>query len=158
VIETLFAQLQSRFSNYQFRSAANFAWSPQTQVVYYRPESLQRAEGYYRLLHELSHAELGHSSYRYDIELIRMEIAAWHYAQSLAKEIKLSISEHTCDEHLETYRDWLYARSRCPTCHATGLQNDLLAYVCSHCRTSWGVPRAQLCQVQRRLQSLPTPI
>jgi hypothetical protein len=151
-------QLRASFTQYCFEAAPHFAWSPKTQTIYYQPGSMNKADGSHRLLHELSHAELGHANYRYDIELIRMEVAAWQHACLLAKDLRLRISAKSCDGHLETYRNWLYARSRCPTCQATGLQNNDLAYACSHCRSSWQVPRAQLCRIQRRRQTTPTPV
>ncbi len=155
---SLLDQLRASFGQYHFEAAAQFAWSPETGTIYYHSPGIQKSSGYHRLLHEVAHAELGHATYRYDIELIRMEVAAWRHARALAKDVGLRISDRACDRHLETYRDWLYLRSRCPTCQATGLQNGELAYVCSQCRSSWRVPRAQLCQIQRRRQTQPTPV
>jgi hypothetical protein len=153
------ATLQALFPELQFKAAPRFAWSPNTSTIYYHPQTLvDQRDGYHRLLHEIAHAKLGHSYFRYDVELVRLEVEAWHYAKNLAKGFGMRISNKTCNTHLETYRNWLYLRSRCPTCQSAGLQGSELLYACLRCRTTWNVPATQLCQVRRRIATLPTPI
>lgn len=152
----LLEELQATFGRYHFEAALQFAWSPEKMTIFYVPQSLSRADGYYRLMHEIAHGELGHHSYQYDVELVRLEVAAWRLAQKLIRGHSLRIPRSTSNKHLETYRNWLHVRSRCPTCSSAGLQNKQLLYVCAHCQTRWRVPRTQLCQVQRHIQMQPS--
>lgn len=144
--------------NVLFEPSDSFYWSYASKTIFYDRSVVESHSGKVSLLHEIAHAMLNHSSYIYDIELLRIEIAAWQLAQSLGQEYQVSITKEICDEHLETYRDWLYMRSACPACDKTGLQNKYRRYICTHCKAQWSVPRQQLCRVQRRLNKEPAII
>jgi lipopolysaccharide biosynthesis regulator YciM len=101
------------------------------------------------LIHELAHALLNHKNYRRDIELIEMETAAWHEAKQYGEKYNVEIKEDVIQDHLDTYRDWLHARSSCPNCLATGYQTKHLTYECPACTHSWKVNEARLCALRR---------
>lgn len=102
------------------------------------------------LLHELSHALLGHNTYLKDIELIEMERDAWHFAKTLlSPKYGITIEESTAEDALNTYRDWLHARSVCPKCTTTGMQSRKNTYKCITCGTFWKVNEARICHLRR---------
>jgi hypothetical protein len=57
---------------------------------------------------------------------------------------------------LDTYRDWLYKRSICPTCTAKCLQQgDFVHYRCFNCHTTWRVTASRFCRAYRRQKDVP---
>lgn len=145
-ITLLATKLQTDFPMYHFTEGDAFRWSPQEKTVYYNHASHDQSS----LLHEVSHAILNHTEYLKDIELIEMERAAWEYAQqSLGRQYGVVIEDETIQQSLDTYRDWLHARSTCPHCSATGIQAKKRRYKCIACTTSWHVNDARICALRR---------
>jgi len=125
----------------------DFFWSPNDKTIAYSPQDSQAVE---RLLHEYSHAILGHVSYARDIELIEHERDAWNHAKTvLAPQLGTEISAYIVENDLDTYRDWLHARSACPHCSSTGLQTSTRGYTCVACRGKWTVNDARICALRR---------
>lgn len=140
------------FPQYNLKPGTTFIWSPMVKTITYDP-SLSNA--IFLLLHELAHGELNHKSYRFDIELIRYEVAAWEHAKQLARNYGLEINEELVQDNLDTYRVWLHQRSICPHCQEIGLQSKKNIYNCINCRYSWRVNSARQCKLRRsRLQDL----
>ena len=125
----------------------------QTATVYY--VSSEDAHDIAELLHELGHALLRHEGYGQDIELLKLERAAWDEALSVAKRSDITISPDLIEEHLESYRDWMYARSRCPRCEQAGIQekSDNGTYRCPLCNTAWRVNEAKTCGLKRYMHT-----
>jgi len=149
----LIQQLKANHPDLTFTEADSFSWAPHKQTIYYN-STLPHAEAL--LLHELSHALLGHRAYRRDVELIAMETAAWKKAAEYAKEYAveqvatdLDGNDEVTQDHLDTYRDWLHARSTCPECSANGYQTEVLQYSCPACTHTWRVNEARLCALRR---------
>lgn len=127
----LILSLQKDYPMFRFIPSDKARWSPIEQKIYYTNDSIQT-------LHELGHAVLGHSEYRQDIELLQIERAAWNKAKELALTYGINIDDDTIERALDTYRDWLHQRSKCPNCGQTGLQNiDTLDYRCPNCQYTW---------------------
>lgn len=145
-----------QFPNIDFMSAQRFVWSPKKQVVYYDNRRLKTQAGQIALLHEIGHALLKHQTYEYDIDLINMEVEAWDEARRLAKQFKVSLNEEHINQCLETYRIWIYKRSRCPECSNISLQQTPTSYACFNCGSSWQV--AQSKTVQPRRMNCITPL
>ena len=150
---SLIQLLKAAHPEVSFVEADAFSWSPEKQTIFYN-SSLPDAEAL--LLHELSHALLGHRTYRRDVELIAMETAAWEQAVTYASEhtdelggFTLTINDDFVQDHLDTYRDWLHSRSTCPNCSANGYQTDTLHYACPACTHTWRVNEARLCALRR---------
>lgn len=147
-ISSLIAKLRAHFPQFQFIAGDVFRWAPEEMAIYYIDNALDAPS----LLHELSHAILDHREFDRDIQLIAYEQAAWHYAREvLAPEYRIAISSDHIEDSLDTYRDWLHARSRCPQCGATGLQSKQRLYVCLVCQTKWQVNDARQCQLRRNV-------
>lgn len=147
-ITSLITILKADFPDYSFEPSDEFRWSPPGKTIYYDPRSNDPAS----LLHELSHAILGHADYLRDIQLLEMERDAWHFAKTqLGPAYATPIGEASIEDALDTYRDWLHARSQCPKCLATGIQSKKYLYKCLACRSQWKVNDAKLCALRRRL-------
>lgn len=126
----------------------HFRWSPQSASVFVA--SLSSEEDLMTLLHETGHALAGHTTYTQDIQLLKLEREAWNIAQhTLAPQFALEISDKTIEKALDSYRDWLHARSICPQCGSTGVQNDETHYRCLACGSIWKVNDARTCRLRR---------
>jgi hypothetical protein len=145
-IISLATKLQADFPSFTFTPSDEFRWEPTEKAIFYDQQSNEHTS----LLHEVSHAVLDHKEYKKDIKLIELEREAWSYAlQTLAKRYNITISEDQIQDSLDTYRDWLHARSTCPTCHATGLQTRTNEYKCIVCASRWHTNDARVCALRR---------
>lgn len=145
-ITSLAAKLQSDFPELTLRNGEDFHWSPSEKTIYYKETKNDTAS----LLHEMSHALLEHRDYTKDIQLIEMERDAWEHATKiLAPKYQIIIDDSAVQNALDTYRDWLHARSTCPTCQATGVQTKKSQYTCVACDTNWRVNEARICALRR---------
>lgn len=87
------------------------------------------------LLHEVSHAILDHQDYAQDLERVKMENAAWEKAKKLALKYDIEVNEDLIQDELDTYRDWLHQKSRCPACGLTRFQTPDRRYHCPRCES-----------------------
>lgn len=141
----LIEKLKQEYPEFHFKKSTQFLWSPSEKTIYYTASDM----AYQLLLHELSHGILGHTTYTRDIELITMERDAWDTAGKIASSHNLSIDESLIESTLDSYRDWLHARSTCPKCTATGQQVKKFVYHCPACQHSWKVNEARVCNLRR---------
>lgn len=133
-----------------FKLSDKFAWDPTKKIIYFKnnaPDSLYK----HSLLHELAHAILEHSNYKNDIQLIKMERDAWALAKKMLREYAEEINFDYIEDCLDTYRDWIYSRSKCPRCSHVGLQSSINVYSCIFCIIDWKVPESRLCMVKRKI-------
>ena len=127
----------------------SYRWDPDSSTIFYSSQS----ENTPALLHELSHALLEHTGYTRDIELLGMERDAWQHAvNNLGPQLGANIPNEVAQEALDSYRDWLHARSTCPTCEATGIQSEKHTYTCIVCHTTWRVNDARQCALRRYIK------
>lgn len=153
-MEKLIAKLQAEFPELQFTPGKQFSWSPETGEISYNAQTADRRAAW-SLLHETGHALLRHRTYKADFELLRLEVAAWEKARELAQEIGLAINEDHIQDCLDTYRDWLYKRSICPTCTTKCLQQDDYSfYRCFNCHAVWRVSASRFCRAYRSTKNL----
>jgi hypothetical protein len=137
------SEIKEQFSQFTFTEHEVFHWSPKNNSVYYNPNALSKQEGIFQLFHELGHALSGHTNYTSGIQLLKIETEAWGRAQELAALYSLTIPSEQIERCLDSYRDWLYLRSRCPTCETTALETDQNTYHCFNCMQNWKVPSDQ---------------
>jgi hypothetical protein len=135
-----------RLSGVTFSKGDDFRWDHTTKTVYYRSSGPDTAS---YLLHEAGHATLDHQSYTDDMALIAMERAAWNEAVALSKQYGIPLSDDTIEDALDSYRDWLHARSTCPNCGSIGMQTSYEVYECLACHTKWKVNEARSCALRR---------
>lgn len=139
---------KSQFPGINFETGEDFRWSPRTQTVYIGTITCER--DVVTLLHEIGHAIAGHDGYDRDIDLLKLEREAWTVAKNdIAPLFDIGIDEDLVEQALDSYRDWLHARSRCPECNQNGIQQSLHAYKCLLCNTVWRVNDARRCGLKR---------
>jgi hypothetical protein len=145
-ITSLLPKLAIDFPQLTFSASDTFRWNPIERVIYYDSSSDDTSA----LLHEVAHGLLGHISYTKDVELLRVESDAWTFASNqLSSTYQVKIPDDTIQNALDTYRDWLHARSTCPQCQATGLQVGQMLYQCVACKSEWAVNEARTCALRR---------
>jgi len=145
------SQLTKDFPSFQFEASDDFHWSPNNKTIYFKAGEPNSP----LLIHELSHALLGHDAYASDVALLKMEREAWNKAIDLASRYNIVIKDEVIESHLDTYREWLHARSTCPTCNANGYQIKKAIYRCLACSCEWKVNEARLCGLKRYTTKTP---
>jgi hypothetical protein len=162
-LPALLERLQQDFTDINFVAGKAFCWSPNDRRVCYKAEAsgstnpaVQTAAAF-SLLHEVAHALLEHRRYRLDFELLELELAAWQEARILGKRYGIAICEDHVQNCLDTYRDWLYRRSICPTCSTRALQQDSSpaqkpSYRCFNCHATWLVASSRFCRPYRQIK------
>ena len=145
--QPLLERIQADFADIGFVAGERFEWQPAKRtVIYDRDDPFFDAH----LLHELGHAVLGHADYDRDIDLITMERDAWQHARlELSPRYGVAIPSDILHYDMDTYRDWLHARSTCPACSSNGIQIKQRQYKCVTCRNVWKVNEARSCQLRR---------
>jgi hypothetical protein len=147
-INSLVAKLRAAYPEVTFEASDDFYWSATTKKVHY--ETNPAPEGAVMLLHETAHALLGHSQFDRDIDLLKLEREAWDYArETLATRFDIAIDEEQIEDMIDTYRNWLHARSTCPHCSMTGVQTGDHEYHCVACEHDWRVNDARRCGLKR---------
>lgn len=145
---SLVAKLTLDFPAISFEHGDDSYWSPAEKTVYYT--QIKDINDQKTLLHELAHGILNHTQFPADILLVGMERGAWMVAQSqLGPTYGIAITDEYIDEALDSYRNWLHNRSRCPQCTMNGIQQKSGSYTCLGCMYSWRVNDARRCQLRR---------
>lgn len=141
-------KLVADFPTVHFVESDDFYWSPSTKTVHYGTISSVQDE--LTLLHEAAHAVLDHRQFNRDIELLKIEREAWDYvSEVLAPQYGLTVDTAAIEDMIDTYREWLHARSQCPRCSLTGIQTDTSLYHCLGCAQDWRVNEARRCGLKR---------
>lgn len=157
-MQKLLSELNRLYPELRFKPGKEFSWSPESQEVFYKQNAGGKTARW-SLLHETGHALLGHTTYKADFELLRLEIAAWGKARELAAALKIKIDEDHIEDCLDTYRDWLYKRSICPTCHSKCMQqSDYIHYRCFNCHTVWSVSNNRFARAYRSTKKVHQPV
>lgn len=154
-MQDLIAKLIRDFPELRFTPGEQFCWVPETNEVRYR-NNTTNSKAAWSLLHEAGHALLGHKTYKSDVALLRLEVEAWARAQSLGLQYGIKIGEDHIQDCLDTYREWLYKRSICPSCNTKCLQQDNFThYKCFNCHTTWRVSPNRFCRAYRSTKNVP---
>lgn len=147
-INSFVADLRADFPAITFVEDDDFYWSPSTTSIHIDASAPETEKT--TLLHELAHAVLSHQQFNRDIELLRIEREAWEYVRStLGPRYKVPVSDEEIESMIDTYRDWLHARSTCPVCTMTGAQTGNTTYHCVGCDHDWRVNDARRCGLKR---------
>jgi hypothetical protein len=148
-VKTFVHRLAHDYPAFKFEPGKQEHWSPKDSTITCDPKQ-PPVKLRYGLLHELAHAILAHSTYRSDFELLQLESKAWDLAAKIGHKYGVSIDEEHIQRCLDTYRDWLHARSTCPTCGTHVLQQDANTYHCFNCQTNWRVSADRFVRSYRR--------
>jgi hypothetical protein len=143
---TLLQKLQFKYQDIQFLEDDDFFWSHSENAIHYNTCTTNWK---YLLFHEVGHAQLDHSDYNHDLDLIVIERSAWDLGASIAQEYDIMIPETIIQEHLDSYRDWQHQRSICPNCQSTGTQRGRY-YFCLACSTKWSNNNSMFKQLKRK--------
>jgi len=128
-MELLVKKLKTDYPNLAFIKGERFKFRyPKTIVVDYDESNAELL-----LLHELGHAILGHRDFKTDVERLKMEAEAWEKAKELAERYRIDYNEEIVQAELDTYRDWLHKKSRCPKCGLTRFETSDGVYHCPRC-------------------------
>jgi len=149
-VSNLLPLLKKDFPDIDFEPGENFLWSSKENKIIYTTHHINTNHGVWALMHELAHATLGHKDYHNDFELIKLENTTWQKAKILGKKYGVNISNNHIQDCLDTYRDWLHNRARCPRCQVVSLQKSDGLYQCYNCKTIWRVPKSQNSLVIRK--------
>ena len=90
-MRTLVTKLAAAHPHLSFVASDSFYWCPETSEVFYDDSKHGQPSGIWSLLHEASHGLLGHTTYKADLELLHLEVEAWHHALDMAKKHGFSI-------------------------------------------------------------------
>jgi hypothetical protein len=145
----LLTQLKKTYPELLFEPGEAFYWSPKDTKIIYKVEDVLLPQGSWALLHETSHALLGHTSYQRDLDLLLLEVEAWQKAKQLAQQFGIEIDEEHIQDCLDTYRDWLHQRATCPACETVSLQISSRRYRCHNCGAIWRVSASRFCRPYR---------
>jgi predicted RNA-binding Zn-ribbon protein involved in translation (DUF1610 family) len=143
-------KIAADYPQFSFKAGSHEHWSPKTKTITYESIASQQYIKY-GVLHELAHALLGHNNYHSDFELLKLETHAWQTAADIGKKYGVKIDDEHIQNCLDTYRDWLHRRSKCPTCGVHVLQADARTYKCFNCGASWNVSAGRFARSYRRL-------
>jgi len=140
----LVEQLRVDFPEVLFVVGDECRWTPEKNAVFYTDEDE------INLLHELGHALLGHKNFTQDIELLHFERDAWEKAREIGVKYGVKITDQQIENALDTYRDWLHERSKCPNCGQNGVQSGPNGdYRCINCNTVWKTNDARKTALRR---------
>jgi len=127
--DDLLNRLGYDYPDFKFITGHKFAFRPPKTIVI-GPDEQNRE---LLLLHELGHATLGHRDFNTDVKRLKMEVEAWDQAKNLADKYEVEWDEEVAQNELDTYRDWLHKKSRCPKCGLTRFQTPDGEYHCPRC-------------------------
>lgn len=147
---SIVSRLKTDYPGIVFAKDSYFSWSSKNQTIFYIDTETEANTA--QVLHELSHAMLKHADYPKDIVLIDMERQAWEFASDQLAPIynvALGMADDIVQDSLDSYRDWLHARSKCPSCSSIGFERARKHYFCPSCMNSWRVNEAKFCQLRR---------
>ena len=121
--------LRVDYPEFRFVRGKKFAFRPPKTIV------VGPKEDYWDLLllHEVAHAVCGHRTFKTDVGRLKMEVEAWEKARELASKYGVDVDEELVQDELDTYRDWLHQKSRCPVCGLTRFETPDGIYHCPRC-------------------------
>ncbi|MBQ8985272.1 hypothetical protein IJ076_01805 [Candidatus Saccharibacteria bacterium] len=117
---TFLAKLKSDYPDYRFVAGAKFSYRPPRTIIYKKDS--EEVSDCLLMLHELGHALSHHRTFKTEVGRLKMEVQAWEKARELCTVYGVEIDKDLIQEELDTYRDWLHQKSRCPECGLTRFQ------------------------------------
>ncbi|MBQ1540309.1 hypothetical protein IIZ72_01995 [Candidatus Saccharibacteria bacterium] len=122
-------KIRRDYPDLKFVTGRKFAFRPPKTVVV-GPEE---PDDSLLLLHELGHAILEHREFGTNVMRLKMERAAWEKARELANAYGVIFDDDKVERELDTYREWLDKKSRCPKCGLTRYETPDGEYHCPKC-------------------------
>lgn len=125
---TFLAKVKADYPSLRIISGERFIFRPPKTVVYDKKSSSSLL-----FLHELGHALSGRYNFKTEVERIKIEVIAWEKARELCAKYGVCIDEDLIEAELDTYRDFLHQKSRCPKCGLTRFQTPDKIFRCPRC-------------------------
>ena len=126
---TFLAAVKNRFPTVRFVSGRKFLFRPPKTIMIGPEEDGDEL----LLLHELGHFLSGHRNFGMNIERMMMEVEAWEKTRGLAAEFGIEINEEIIEGELDSYREWIAQKSRCPKCGLARYETPDGQYHCPRC-------------------------
>jgi hypothetical protein len=126
---TFLAKIKSDFPDFKFIPGTRFSFRPPKTIVVGPEENNDSL----LLLHELGHALSSHRFFDTGARRLKMEREAWEKARELAPVYGVDYDEEVVERELDTYRDWLDSKSRCPNCGLARYQTPDGEFHCPSC-------------------------
>lgn len=125
----LIDRLKEDYPELRFREGVKFLFRPPRTIVLCPGE----ANADLLILHEVGHALCGHRTFATDVERLKCEREAWEKARQLCLVYGVKYDEEIVEGELDSYREWLDQKSRCPRCGLTRFQTPDGVYHCPRC-------------------------
>ena len=127
---TFLAKIKSDYPDLKFLQGRKFAFRPPKTIVV---GPLDKNDSSLLILHEIGHALSGHQTFKTEVGRLKMEVEAWEKARELCNIYGVEIDEELIESELDTYRNWLHQKSRCPLCGLTRFQTPDGVFHCPRC-------------------------
>lgn len=126
------ARVKADFSEVRFVLGCRFSFRPPRTVVFSNSDGTNGTRELL-LLHELGHFLTGRFDFRTEVERLKIEVMAWEKARELAPLYGVFVDEDLIESELDSYRDYLHQKSRCPDCGLTRFQTPDAIWHCPQC-------------------------
>ena len=128
--------LKKSYPDFSFKPGRKFLFRPKTSIFYLETNENFRL----LLLHELSHALLGHFSFDRSLERLQIERDAWEKTRALCEELNVPFDNSLAEAELNTYRDWVHQKTLCKTCGLSCLEVSSESLYCPFCQKYYKKP------------------
>lgn len=135
MVATVLAKVRGDYLDLKFVSGRKFAFRPPRTIVipFASLETIEDARDVQLLFHEIGHAIMGHRDFKTEVGRLKMEVEAWEKARELAERYGVEFDEELALTELDSYREWLHQKSRCPRCGLTRFQTPDSLWHCPRC-------------------------
>ena len=133
---TFLQKIKSDFPKFRFVAGARFSFRPPRTIVVPDEEDEARDDSgdtSLLLLHEMGHAIMGHRDFKTEVGRLKMEVEAWEKARELCDKYGVVFDEELVETELDSYRNYLHQKSRCPLCGLTRFQTPDGEFYCPKC-------------------------
>lgn len=121
------ANIRCDFPDLRIISGKRFSFRPPRAVVY------EEGGSSLLFLHEVGHALIGMYDFKTEVGRLKIEVMAWEKAKELCDVYGVDVDEELIEAELDTYREWLHQKSRCPKCGLTRFQTPDGVWHCPQC-------------------------
>lgn len=125
----LLERVQKDYPKFKFLEGARFSFRPPKTIVVGPSEP----DDELMLMHELGHAISGHRFFYTNVKRLKMEREAWEAARGLCDKYAVVYDAEIVERELDTYRDWVDVKSRCPRCGLARFQTPDGEFHCPRC-------------------------
>lgn len=131
---TFLLKIKSDFPEFRFVTGSRFAFRPPRTIVMPKEfDEVSDNTNSLLFLHEVGHALSKHRDFKTEIGRLKMEVEAWEKARGLCDKYGVSFDEDLVETELDSYRNFLHQKSRCPDCGLTRFQTPDGVFHCPKC-------------------------